>query len=118
MPRWKKPRKRLTHFTHAGLNWRKRRTDFSCSVTVRESSRKAKSNDRVSANFRVVFDCFQQGKFEVIRIRLHLAGSDLLRRCTLVAEFANAQSTFGTHRRSKYPARHGARFIEFAVPCF
>src|SRR6267378_931053 len=113
MPRWKRPRKRLTRFTHAGLNWRKRRTDFSCSVSARESSREAKSNDRVSANFRVVFDCFQQDKFEVIRIRLHLAGSDLLHRRAFVAEFANAQSIFGTHGRSKYSARHGARFVEF-----
>ena len=44
-------------------------------------------------------------RFEIVRIRLHLASRFLVRRA-VKAEFTNSQSTFGAHRRSKNTAGH------------
>src|SRR5260370_36555427 len=44
---------------------------------------------------------------------MHLAGCNFLVCRSSEAKFANTQSRFGAHWRSKNPAGHRARFIEF-----
>ena len=59
---------------------------------------------------------FEQSGFQVVWVGLHFAGGNFFVRRALKAEFANAQSILGSHRRPEHAASHGTRFVELAVP--
>src|SRR4029077_16804384 len=122
MRRWRKPRTRWIRSTPAGPSWRKRRTELlslcrSAPVIAIRSGCETEGYDRFSAGSRAVFEFFQHVRFEVARVGRHFAGGNLLVRGAVVAEFANAQALCGADRRPKNAAGHGARFVQFAVPC-
>ncbi len=93
--------------THVGPSWRKRKPEPP-SLLLICSACQTKSDDRVSVSSRAVFDFFQQGGFQVVRIRNHLAGGNLPVRSSLIAEFTNSQAIFGANRGSENATGHGA----------
>src|ERR1700693_1575789 len=112
MPRWKKLRKKWIRSTHAGLNWKKRKTDDRGTASLLGET---KSNDCISSGSRVFFELFQQCGFQIAGIRIHLAGGNFLIRCAVETEFANSQSIFGANRRPKNATGHRTRPVEFAI---
>src|SRR5580658_3056653 len=110
MQRWQRLRKKWISFTPAGRSWRKRRLDCS--------RRQTKGDDRISASSRTRFNLLEQNRFQVVGLRLHLAGSNLLVRSAVVAEFADPQTVFGSNRRSKNATGHRTGIIEFTIPGF
>ncbi len=71
-----------------------------------------------SANSRLALRLFSKPDSRSSGSGVHLAGGNLLIRCSVVAEFANSQAIFGADRRSKNATGHGTRFVKFAVSCF
>lgn len=79
---------------------------------ARASRCQAESDDCIAAAARSPFDCFQDLIFQAIGIGNQFAGGNVSLGGALVAEFANPQATFRAHRRTEYPARDGAAFVE------
>src|ERR1700722_3524217 len=103
MRRWKKPRKKWMRSTHAGLSWKKRKTDYRGTTGLLGET---KSNDCMPSGSRVFFELFEQCRLQIVGIRIHLAGGNFLVGCAVETEFANSQSIFGTNRRPKNATSH------------
>src|ERR1700721_3516486 len=103
MRRWKKPRRKWMRSTRAGLNWKKRKTDYRGTAGLLGET---KSNDCISSGSGVFFELFQQCGFQIAGIRIHLAGGNFLIRCAVETEFAYSKSIFARNGRPKTAHRH------------
>ena len=56
----------------------------------------------------------QQRGFQVLGIRFHLAGCDLLFACPAKTQLADAQTVPGADRRAEYPAGQGTGLVKLA----
>lgn len=93
---------------HVGRSLKQRRPEAS--------PRQTKSNNRISALSRALLQLRQQRRFQIVRISLQLARRSHLVRRSLETKFANSQAILRPNRRTKHPARHRPRFVEFTVP--
>lgn len=77
----------------------------------------AERDDRVSLDSRLSLDFFDQRELQIIGIRNHLAGRDLIVRSTLKTQFASPQAIFRTQRRSEDATRHRPGFVQVTSSC-
>src|SRR5579871_3214600 len=110
-------RKKWMSFTRGGRS-SKRSSRRGRPRALRLRPGKTEGDDCISATARGFFKFFEQTAFQVIGVGLHFAGCDLLRRCALIAEFANTESIFGTNGWTEDAAGHGTRFIKLTESGF
>src|SRR5215472_884831 len=75
---------------------------------VKVSAGEAKGDDGFAGYSCLFLQLFDETGFDIVRIRHHLAGGNLLVGRALIAQLANTKSALGTDGWPENPAGHGA----------
>ncbi len=80
-------------------------------------SAQREGDDCVAALSGGAFQTLEEFGLQLICIGVEFAGGNLLRRCALKTQLANAKTAFGAHWRPENSACHGTRRVQVAHAC-